>query len=95
VIVTVFAPSAQVAAAPLLTGVSPFKMVTVASSSSGVAVMVLVAFVVLAVYSVASGSNDGVSVSAPIVSPERRALNPPPARRQQKGKHFPAPHYRR
>lgn len=53
------------------------RMVTVALASSGVAVTVLVAFVVVAVYSVVSGSNAGVSVSAPIVSPERRALKGP------------------
>nr|DAI49362.1 MAG TPA: hypothetical protein [Caudoviricetes sp.] len=78
VMVRVLVPSAQVAAAPLLTGVSPFRMVTVALSSSGVAVTVFVALVVVAVYSVVSGSNVGLSVSAPIVSPERRAVNPPP-----------------
>lgn len=53
------------------------RMVTVALASSGVAVTVLVAFVVVAVYSVVSGSNAGVSVSEPIVSPERRALKGP------------------
>jgi hypothetical protein len=75
--VKVLAPVAQVAAVPFSTGVSPLRMVTVALASSGVAVTVLVAFVVVAVYSVVSGSNAGVSVSAPIVSPERRALKGP------------------
>ena len=74
--VKVLAPVAQVAAVPFSTGVSPLRMVTVALASSGVAVTVLVAFVVVAVYSVAE-SNAGVSVSAPIVSPERRALKGP------------------
>lgn len=91
--VRVLAPSVQVAAVPLSTGLSPLRMVTVASSCSGVAVTVFVALVVVAVYSVVSGSNVGVSVSAPIVSPERRALTPPPVRKQQKGKHFPGPRY--
>ena len=68
-----FAPSDQVALLPLVTGVSPFKMVTVASSSVGVAVMVLVALVVSAVYSVTLEANSGVRVSDPIDSPDKVA----------------------
>lgn len=78
VTVRAFAPVAHVAAAPFSTCVEPFRMVTVAFSSSGVAVTVFVAFVVVAVYSVVSGSNSGVNVSAPIASPERRALKGTP-----------------
>lgn len=74
------------AAVPLATMVSLFLISTVASGSSGVAVTVFVALVVLAVYSVVSGSKDGLSVSAPIVSPERRAV---------KGLHLPQPDGRR
>jgi len=78
--VRVLLPSAHVAAVPLATVVPPLEISTVADASSGVAVMVLVALVVVAVYAVTSGSNTGVSVSAPIVSLDRRAvkgLQPP------------------
>ena len=74
VIVTVFSPADHVALAPLVTVVVPFLISTVASSSSGVAVILFVAADVVTVYAVVSASKVGVSVSAPIVSPERRAL---------------------
>lgn len=74
VTVTVFSPADHVALDPLVTSLSPFMIVTVASSSSGVAVILFVAADVVTAYSVVSLSNVGVSVSAPIVSPERRAL---------------------
>lgn len=73
-IVTVFSPSAQVAACPLSTVVSPFLMETVAPSAAAVAVIVLVALVVLAVYSVSSPSKVGSSASEPIVKAESFAL---------------------
>ena len=78
--VTVFSPALQVAAVPFPTGVEPLRIVTAAASSSGVAVIVFVALVVVAMYSVTDPSKAGVSVSAPIVSPERRALKGLPCR---------------
>lgn len=73
VIVTLFSPVAHVAAVPLLTAVSPTIIWTLASASVGVAVIVLVALVVVAVYSDTSGANSGVRASDPIASPERAA----------------------
>lgn len=69
-IVTVFSPSTQVADDPLSTVASPFLITTVASSSVAVAVIVFVALVVSASYSVTSESNVGSSVRFPIVSAE-------------------------
>lgn len=69
-IVTVFSPSTQVADDPLATTVSPFLITTVASLSVAVAVIVFVALVVSASYSVTSESNVGSSVRLPIVSAE-------------------------
>lgn len=62
---------------PFSTAVSPTMIVTSAPLSAGVAVTVLVALVVAAVYSVTAPSKAGVSVSDPIVSPERVALKGP------------------
>ena len=62
---------------PFSTGVEPLRMETAAGLSSGMAVTVLVALLVVAVYSVTDPSKAGMSVSAPIVSPERRALKGP------------------
>jgi hypothetical protein len=74
VIVTTFSPSDHVAAVPLAT-TSPFTaMKMVAALSMGVAVMVLVAFVVSAVYSVIPLSKAGIRLSEPIVSPDRPAF---------------------
>lgn len=75
-----FSPVCQVAALPFSTGVVPLVIVTSAPLSFGVAVMVLVALVVVAVYSVTEPSKAGVSVSDPIVSPERVALKGPAVR---------------
>ena len=69
--VSVFSPTSQDAVPPFVTSVSPLSISTSAFSSVGVAVTLLVALVVVAVYSVTSGSNAGLSVSVPIVSPER------------------------
>lgn len=74
VTVTVFAPSAQVAAAPFVTAVSPTMIPTVAPLSAGVAVIVFVAFVVVAEYDVTPASKTGDNASEPIVSPDRSAL---------------------
>lgn len=72
--VTVFSPSVHVALPPLVTGVSPFLISTVAPSLAGVTVILLVASVVVAVYANTSGLNVGVSVSAPIASVDRDAF---------------------
>lgn len=72
--VRTFAPVCQVAALPFATGVAPLLISTSALLSAAVAVTVLVALVVVAVYSVTEPSKAGVSVSDPIVSPERVAL---------------------
>lgn len=72
--VRTFAPVCQVADPPFVTGVAPFLISTSALLSVAVAVTVLVALVVVAVYSVTEPSKAGVSVSDPIVSPERVAL---------------------
>lgn len=74
VIVTMFSPSDHVAAAPFATDTPPTLILTVAFASTGVAVMVLVAFVVSAVYSVIPLSKAGVRLSEPIVSPDRPAF---------------------
>ena len=76
-IFTTFLPALQVAAVPFSTDALPLRMEISAAVSSGVAVMVLVALLVVAVYSVTEPLKAGVSVSAPIVSPERRALKGP------------------
>lgn len=73
VTVTVFSPSVQVAASPLVTVVVPFLMAMVAVSLVAVAVITSVALVVAAVYAVTLPLNVGVSVSEPIVSPDRLA----------------------
>ena len=74
VTVSVFSPTAQLALLPLFTSVVPFLIAIVAVSSAAVAVTLLDALVVVAVYSVTSGSKDGVRVSEPIVSPDRFAF---------------------
>ena len=79
---TVFSPVSQVAAVPLVWA-SSLTVMAAETSSAGVAVIVLVLFVVVAEYDVVLGSKLGVRVSAPIVSPERRAvsfLSPPRCR---------------
>ena len=73
---TSFAPSFHVAAVPLVCS-SSFKYTFTPQPAAGVAVMVLVALLVLTSYSNTPASNTGVSVSAPIVSPDRRALKGP------------------
>lgn len=70
-IVTVFAPAAHVAASPLTTGVTPLRIVTVAASSAGVAVIILVASVVAASYSSTVAENNGVRTNDPIASPNK------------------------
>ena len=71
---TVFSPSVHVALAPFSSS-SSLTVIAISTPSAAVAVTLFVAFVVVAVYSVVSASNVGVSVSAPIVSPERRAVS--------------------
>ena len=68
---TTFSPSDHVAEEPFSISVSPTRISTVAAGSVVVAVILFVAFVVVAVYSNVSGSNVGVNVTDPIVSPER------------------------
>lgn len=69
---SVFSPSFHVAAVPFVMSVVPLSLMeTAAEDSAAVAVTVLVAFVVVAVYSVTPPSNDGSRLSAPIVSPDR------------------------
>ena len=71
VTVRVFSPSVQVALPPFVTVVVPFLITIVASASVAVAVTLLDAFDVVAVYSVTSLENVGVSVNDPIASPDR------------------------
>ena len=71
VMVRTFSPSVHVAEDPFSISVSPRRISTSAVSSVGVAVTLFVAFVVVAVYSNVSEANVGVSVTLPIVSPER------------------------
>ena len=74
VISTVFSPVSQVAAVPLVCG-SSLTVMTAVTPSAAVAVTVLVLFVVVAVYSSVSGSNEGVRLTVPNVSPVRDAFN--------------------
>lgn len=69
--VSVFSPSSHDADAPFSTSVSPFRISTVAYSSVGVAVTLFVAFSVVAVYSYTDALKAGVSVNAPIASPDK------------------------
>jgi len=66
--VTIFSPLAHVAAVPFVTGVNPTSISTTAVSSVEVAVIVLVAFDVVVVYSTTSASNSGDKTKEPIVS---------------------------
>ena len=72
--VTTFSPSFHVAEPSFSISVLFTVIVISASASSGVAVILLLAFVVLAVYAVTELSNSGSSVSEPIVSPDKFAV---------------------
>ena len=71
---TVFSPVSQVAAVPLVWA-SSLTVIAAETPSAGVAVTVLVLFDVVAVYSSVAGSNAGVRVTVPNVSPVRDAFN--------------------
>ena len=71
---TVFSPSVHVAEALLAASVPLTVTLIIALSLSAVALILLLALLVVAVYAVTALSNDGDSVSEPIVSPVRFAV---------------------
>lgn len=79
VMVRRLSPVSHDAFPPLVTSValspSPSMITTSASSSVGVAVTLLLAFDVVAVYASTDASNVGVSVNDPIVSLDRVDIN--------------------
>ena len=79
-----FSPSDHEALLPLVTGVSPFSIVIVAAESVAVAVTLLLALLVVAVYSVTALLKVGVSVNDPIASPDRVVMLLPPRKRQSR-----------